>query len=147
MAYGIIINPTKLEISGLPVKRKEFPKLDCKLSRRLLKHIQWFHTSKCWNTVLNWGHWLGSLGVSLYCHLLHLLIWKSGNKHPTYKNVNTSVVCRLTVCILFWTLCCAIISHSSSWVPLFLTPPLSFYLVWDIPAGFLCFPLSLFSLN
>ena len=31
-----------------------------KLSRGLVGNIQWFHSHSCWNSVLNWGHWLGS---------------------------------------------------------------------------------------
>lgn len=35
--------------------------LSWKLSRGLHKNVQWFHTYKCWNTLSNCSHWLGSL--------------------------------------------------------------------------------------
>lgn len=43
-----------------------------------LANIQWFLSYKCWNTVVNCSHWLGSL---LHHHPLDLLIWQSGHKH------------------------------------------------------------------
>lgn len=52
-----------------------------KLSRGLVGNIHWFHSHSYWNSVLNWGHWLGSsLHLWLCQHSLHLPEWRSGHQ-------------------------------------------------------------------